>query len=227
MKSHFLALAFLLSIVSCSEKAKRIASQEPDMVEDVAAKLVPVKIEEAERQLAAGAQLLDVRTKEEWNEGHLKNASLVTVTEDGFLDKAKAVLDVKKPMVVYCRSGKRSAMATEQLRAAGFMVYDLEGGITAWIAAGKEVVKPESEAGPTAKAVLSKEQIEKLQSEIDSDRQSIDNIEAFVDMERAKLKENPDYEQSFMLEALEEQRVLREKVEADEKVLKEIARPDK
>ncbi|MFN9027509.1 MAG: rhodanese-like domain-containing protein, partial [Akkermansiaceae bacterium] len=68
-------------------------------------------------------------------------AKLVTVTEDGFLEKAKALLDPKKPVVVYCRSGKRSAMATEQLRANGFTVFDLEGGITAWKAAGKAVEK--------------------------------------------------------------------------------------
>lgn len=101
----------------------------------------PVKIEQAEKKLAEGAQLLDVRTKEEWDEGHLKGAKLVTVTEEGFLEKAKAVLDPKKPVVVYCRSGKRSAMAVEQLRAAGFIVNDMEGGITAWTAAGKPVEK--------------------------------------------------------------------------------------
>ncbi len=100
-----------------------------------------VKVEQAEKQLADGAQLLDVRTKEEWDEGHLKGATLVTVTEDGFLKKAKAVLDPKKEVLVYCRSGKRSAMAAKQLRAAGFTVSDLEGGIIAWKAAGKPVVK--------------------------------------------------------------------------------------
>jgi len=129
MKFLILSTAILLSTTSCSQ------AEEPAVAE-------PVKIEVAEKQLADGAQLLDVRTKEEWDEGHIKNATLVTVTEDGFLDKAKAALDVKKPVVVYCRSGKRSAMATEQLRAAGFTVYDLDGGISAWIAAGKEVVKP-------------------------------------------------------------------------------------
>ena len=46
----------------------------------------PVKIEEAEKLLAGEALLLDVRTKEEWDEGHLKDATLVTVTEDGFLE---------------------------------------------------------------------------------------------------------------------------------------------
>lgn len=106
-----------------------------------AAEPAPVTIEQAEKSLAEGAQLLDVRTKEEWDEGHLKGATLVTVTEEGFLEKAKAKLDPKKPVVVYCRSGGRSAKATEQLRAAGFTVQDLAGGITAWKAAGKPVVK--------------------------------------------------------------------------------------
>jgi rhodanese-related sulfurtransferase len=128
MKILVLSTAVLFSIasVSCAEKPAVAA---------------PVKIEQAEKQLADGAQLLDVRTKEEWNEGHLKGATLVTVTEDGFLEKAKAALEPKKGVVVYCRSGKRSAMAAEQLRAAGFTVYDLDGGITAWQAAGKPVAK--------------------------------------------------------------------------------------
>lgn len=101
----------------------------------------PVKIEQAEKQLASGAQLLDVRTQAEWDEGHLKGATLITVTEDGFLDKAKSQLDPKKPVLVYCRSGKRSATAAKQLRAAGFTVYDLDGGIITWKAAGKPVEK--------------------------------------------------------------------------------------
>ena len=62
---------------------------------DEAAKDAPVKVEQAEKQLAAGVQILDVRTPDEWNQGHLKDAKLVTVTQDGFLDKAKAVLDPK------------------------------------------------------------------------------------------------------------------------------------
>jgi len=101
----------------------------------------PIRIEQVEKQLADGAQLLDVRTKEEWDEGHLKGAKLVTVTEDGFLEKAKATLDPKKNVVVYCRTGRRSAVAVKQLREAGFTVHDLDGGITAWQAAGKAVVK--------------------------------------------------------------------------------------
>ena len=101
----------------------------------------PVKIEQAEKQLADGAQLLDVRTPEEWKEGHLEKAKLVTLSKEGFVEKAKAELDPKKPVLVYCKSGGRSAKAAKQLREAGFTVYDLDGGITAWQKAGKPVVK--------------------------------------------------------------------------------------
>lgn len=109
---------------------------------DEPTKIPQVKVEQAEKAIAAGIQILDVRTREEWDQGHLKNAKLATVTEDGFLAKAKALLDPKKPVLVYCRSGRRSALAAEQLRAAGFTpVHDLAGGIVAWQEAGKPVVK--------------------------------------------------------------------------------------
>lgn len=129
MKLLILSIAILFSIVlpaSSAEESEAVA---------------PLKIEKAEKKLAGGAQLLDVRTKEEWNEGHLKDATLVTVTEDDFLEKAKAVLDPKKEVVVYCRSGGRSVVAAERLRDAGFKVHEIAGGITAWKAAGKEVVE--------------------------------------------------------------------------------------
>ena len=128
MKITILAAAILLSVHSISQAVDPIVAQ-------------PVKIDAVEKQLDAGAQILDVRTKEEWNEGHLKGAKLVTVTEEGFLDKAKTALDSKQPVVVYCRSGRRSALAAEQLRAAGFTVHDMQGGITAWIEAGKPIDK--------------------------------------------------------------------------------------
>ena len=106
------------------------------------AKDQPIKIEQAAAKIEAGAQLLDVRTKEEWADGHLKGAKWVPLAEEGFVEKAKAVLDPKKPVVVYCRSGGRSAKATKQLRDAGFTtVHDMAGGIVAWEKEGKPVVK--------------------------------------------------------------------------------------
>jgi len=101
-----------------------------------------ISIQQAEEQLAAGSQLLDVRTLEEWNEARLKGAIRIDVNADGFLEKAKAQLDPAKPLLVYCRSGKRSATAAQQLRAAGFTnVRELRGGILAWTEANKPVEK--------------------------------------------------------------------------------------
>lgn len=106
------------------------------------AQLKPIPIEQAAKEIEAGVQLLDVRTLEEWNEGHLKGAKRVILSETGFADRVKAVLDPGKLVVVYCRSGKRSAKATELLQSAGFTkVHDMDGGITAWQKAGKPVVK--------------------------------------------------------------------------------------
>ena len=102
----------------------------------------PIPVEQAAKEIEAGAQLLDVRTLEEWNEGHLKGAKRVTLSESGFADQVKAVFDPAKPIVVYCRSGKRGAKATKLLQDAGFTtVHDMAGGITAWQKAGKPVVK--------------------------------------------------------------------------------------
>jgi rhodanese-related sulfurtransferase len=126
----------LVPLISCVAFAADPPAKEAPKKEE------PVKVEQAEKLIKEGVQLLDVRTKEEWDEGHLKGAKLVTVTEDGFVVKATAAIDPKKPVLVYCRSGGRSARACKQLRDAGCtLVYDMEGGITAWEKADKPVEK--------------------------------------------------------------------------------------
>ncbi len=97
-----------------------------------------------------------------------------------------------------------------------------------WIGACRENLRQadtvDSEANPTVtqQEKSPDESITTLQREIQEGRQNIEDIEAFVQMERAKLEENPDYEQSFMLEALEEQKGIREKVEDGEERLREL-----
>ena len=80
--------------------------------------------------------LLDVRTAEEFDEGHLQNALNIDVKQDGFVEKAKSTLPADKTIAVYCRGGKRSANAAGMLAKEGFKVVNLEGGITAWKDAG-------------------------------------------------------------------------------------------
>ena len=71
--------------------------------------------------------VLDVRTADEFAEGHIARAVNID-----FMDKAKAALPKGKTIAVYCRSGRRSANACEQLSSEGFKTYNLKGGIIAW-----------------------------------------------------------------------------------------------
>jgi sulfur-carrier protein adenylyltransferase/sulfurtransferase len=73
--------------------------------------------------------LLDVREPYEWNIARLPNARLIPL---GTLPAALASIDQTRDVVVYCRSGVRSADAARQLAAAGFRVENLAGGILRW-----------------------------------------------------------------------------------------------
>ena len=86
-------------------------------------------------------QLLDVRTRDEYDDGHIAGATLVDVNDTTFVDQAMAVLDPQRQVAVYCRSGRRSARAASLLTARGFKVTNLDGGVMAWQDAGKTLVK--------------------------------------------------------------------------------------
>jgi rhodanese-related sulfurtransferase len=88
-----------------------------------------------------GAQLIDVRTPEEFAEGHLPNAKNMDVNDPDFTTHF-AELDKNKPVLVYCRSGVRSLRAAGDLEDAGFTrIYNLDGGILKWEASGKPLEK--------------------------------------------------------------------------------------
>ena len=77
-------------------------------------------------------QLVDVRTKEEYEEGHISNALLIDYYSYNFEEQAIAKLSKEKAVAVYCRSGRRSATATRKLVKLGYEVVNLDGGILAW-----------------------------------------------------------------------------------------------
>jgi len=79
-----------------------------------------------------GVQLVDVRTPDEYAGGHLEGAVNIDVRDSSFVRKAIQRLDASRPVLVYCRSGRRSADAAGQLAAKGFDVTNLSGGILAW-----------------------------------------------------------------------------------------------
>lgn len=86
-----------------------------------------------------GVQLLDVRTSEEFSEGHIGDAENINLFDNNFYDTATKALDKSRPVAVYCRSGKRSAEAASILSKEGYDVTNLEGGIIEWIEAGEPI----------------------------------------------------------------------------------------
>lgn len=91
------------------------------------------------------AQLIDVRTPEEFAEGHLVGAKNLNIFDDDFTAKIEK-LDKKKPVLVYCHSGGRSGEAYDALKKVGFVtVLDMKNGFSSWKKEGRkiEVVTPE------------------------------------------------------------------------------------
>ncbi|PWB50384.1 MAG: rhodanese-like domain-containing protein [Candidatus Methanoperedenaceae archaeon] len=88
--------------------------------------------------------ILDVRTQEEYASGHINGSTLLAVQdipEQELAEKSKEIPKDRK-ILVYCKSGRRSAQASAILARNGFTeVYNMKGGITEWMNAGYEVEK--------------------------------------------------------------------------------------
>lgn len=104
------------------------------------AKYVDVIVQQGKEMIDRGEVfVLDVRTREEYNESHINGSTLIPVQE---LDIRYKELPRDKKILVYCRTGGRSVAASEILVKNGFtQVYNMKGGITEWKNAGYEVVK--------------------------------------------------------------------------------------
>lgn len=80
----------------------------------------------------SNVQLVDVRTAEEFADGHIPGAVNIDVKRDDFDELAAAGLDSGRPVAVYCRSGARSKVAAKRLAGKGFKVYELDRGFMNW-----------------------------------------------------------------------------------------------
>jgi thioredoxin 1 len=107
------------------------------------------------KEKVAIAQLVDVRTTEEFLRGHLKKATNLNFNDDNFEDLVKAKLDKTRPVFVYCFSGRRSADAAIFLRDLGFKeVYDMAGGFAKWTSSSKPYASDNITTQPIAAFTL-------------------------------------------------------------------------
>ncbi|MCU0338250.1 MAG: rhodanese-like domain-containing protein [Spirosomaceae bacterium] len=114
MKSLFTLLFVAISIASCAQSG---ATQH----------LVPQEFI-AKLKATKNAQLLDVRTPEEWNQGKIASSTCINYNSADFAQQVQK-LDKNKPVFVYCAVGGRSTKATKILEQAGFkQIFNLTGG---------------------------------------------------------------------------------------------------
>jgi rhodanese-related sulfurtransferase len=94
-----------------------------------------------------GAQLVDVRTEDEFTAGHIPGARHVPLPD---LRSEAAGLDQARPVVVYCRSGDRSGVAADAFAASGWDAHSIEGGLLAWSEAGLPIEPEGGTVAPTS-----------------------------------------------------------------------------
>jgi thioredoxin 1 len=127
-RNFILALFVVFSFSSCNSQNPHIKDLGPDEFQKAIAK--------------PKAQLVDVRTREEYNGKHIDDAVNIDIDSPDF-DKRLNELDKTIPIYFYCLSGKRSSKAGDVAVKEGFdLVYNLKGGITAWLNASKPVITP-------------------------------------------------------------------------------------
>ena len=117
MKKILTSFLVFFTLISCTNKYSTVVKNEQP--ENVVNKLTTYTI-------------LDVRTPEEFAEGHLPNAINIDVTNTNFEEEVNK-LDKKLSYLVYCRSGKRSSAATSIIVIFFFQkITNREGGISNW-----------------------------------------------------------------------------------------------
>ena len=138
MKTLLIPTALLsVAIVACNppeEPAASGAETEKQNTPVLETMVTHVDAAAATMLLAGGENptVLDVRTPEEFAEGHIEGAVNVDFKAEDFAGQA-AKLDKSKPYLVHCRSGKRSTASLEVFKELGFsQIYHLDGGYLAW-----------------------------------------------------------------------------------------------
>jgi len=139
-------LLMLFTFLNCQKK-EVVKQENQPTTESQVTKQVETTIEKVnpkeylKRMNSIKVQLVDIRTHEEFKQGHIENADNMNVLDSSFIKQiTKYQKDI--PVYVYCTAGgKRSEDAAKILKENGHNVVNLEGGIIEWTKSGNKVVK--------------------------------------------------------------------------------------
>lgn len=151
MNKNFLLIISLLLVFGCSNGQQ---------INPSITKLSATEFSEKIKSIDA-PQLVDVRTPEEFEGGHITNAKNINWNGDDFTTQIEK-LDKSQPILVYCLSGGRSAAAAKAMKEKGFQVYEMTGGMMAWRATNL----PEEKGKQTVQSMT----MEQYNHLIDSDK---------------------------------------------------------
>jgi rhodanese-related sulfurtransferase len=139
-RNLFIALGIVLAVITfgvivtlMGNEGNKTSETAATTLADLSDEISPQEYQSIFREKNTAHVLLDVRTPEEFNGGHIADSTNISVET---LAERLSEVPADQPIVVYCRSGNRSAQAADILKNAGYrQVYDL-GGIIDWQAAG-------------------------------------------------------------------------------------------
>lgn len=86
-------------------------------------------------------KILDVRTPDEYAQGHIPGSILIDVESQDFVQEVLSRFSTETPLALYCKTGIRSRTASEMLCREGYKVYNLETGIKGWMESGKQITQ--------------------------------------------------------------------------------------
>ena len=131
-----LLIAGVILTVGCAGEGVKTPTQ---VIEDITAQEAFILMQN--NQYNPDFVIIDVRTPEEFAEGHVEKATNIDYYSETFRDELNN-LDKNKTYLVYCRSGNRSGNALNIMAELNFReVYNISGGIIAWKAAGLPTTK--------------------------------------------------------------------------------------